>query len=128
MNAVVGRWQQERLREAITGSDDSRNTMPISANRPMSSALRAAVGSEAEETLLENILDSGDHSLWRALSLFEMINRGSEDIISIHDAKGQCLYVSDACIDILGLTRKSSWASAVTILFIRAITANSMKK
>ena len=32
------------------------------------------------------------HALQRAFGLFEIINRGSEDMICIHDAKGHCLF------------------------------------
>ena len=103
MNAVVGRWQQERLRSQ-EGHSGAREQLNISGNQPMSSALRAAVASESEKSIIEDVLESNanEHGLWRALSLFEIINRGSEDIISIHDAKGHCLYVNDACIEILG--------------------------
>lgn len=103
MSAVVGRWQQERLR-GNESAQGQRDNLSVSGNQPLSSAFRAAVGSGVDEAILEQELaaSTNGQGLSRALSLFEIINRGSEDIISIHDAQGKCLYVSDACIEILG--------------------------
>ena len=80
----------------------------------MSSALRAAVASESEKSIIEDVLESNanEHGLWRALSLFEIINRGSEDIISIHDAKGTVSTLMTPALKSLVLTPKNSLADA----------------
>ncbi|TVR45712.1 MAG: PAS domain S-box protein [Planctomycetota bacterium] len=108
--AIAQRFQRERVQQVQGESSRDRGAAaksssammsPISLPTAMSSAMMAAVGFN-EHTSVASAPQMGEAELWRAYALFELINRGSEDMITIHDAKGNCIYVNDAYMALLG--------------------------